>query len=126
MFEDLAKEESEHMDRLQQEYRTLLEEHRWLRREPRRLSVNRDVASQMFSARQLSTVEVQDTMTHMEALGLAIELEKKSHQIFSDFAKKLDDQHGRKIFREFAREEQSHLEGLRNEYARLIHDSTDS
>ena len=119
MFEDLAEEESEHMDRLQQEYRTLLEEHRWLRREPARLPVSRKIADEIFPERELLSVDVGDTMTHMEALGLAIDIEKKSHRFFNNFAKELDDPRGRKIFREFAREERSHLEGLRNEYARL-------
>jgi Fur family ferric uptake transcriptional regulator len=119
MFENLAEEESEHLDRLQKEYRTLLEEHRWLRREPARLPVSRKIANEIFPERELLSVDVQDSMTHLEALGLAIDLERKSHQFFNNFAKELDDPRGRKIFRDFAREERSHLEGLRDEYSKL-------
>ena len=120
MFEELAEEESEHMDRLQEEYRTLLAEHRWLRREPARLPVSRKIADEIFPERELLSVDVQDSMTHLEALGLAMDLEKKSHQFFNKFAKQLEDPRGRKIFRDFAREERSHLEGLRIEYDKLV------
>ncbi len=119
MFEDLAHEESEHMDRLWGQYRALLEENRWLRREPARLPVSRKIADSIFPERELLSVDVRTGTTHVEALNLAIDLERKSQKFFNDFAKQLDDPKGRKIFRDFAREERSHLKSLREEYARL-------
>jgi rubrerythrin len=55
----------------------------------------------------------------LEALEIAIDLERKSHRFFSEFAKQLDDPRGRKIFRDFADEERVHLENLRNEHKKL-------
>ena len=108
------------MDRLRLEYKALIDEHRWLRREPARLPVSRKIADAIFPERELLSVDVRDAMTHVEALSLAIDLERKSHKFFTDFAKKLDDPRGKKIFRDFAREERSHLESLRKEYERLV------
>ncbi len=119
MFEDLATEESGHLDKLQHEYRILIAEDSWLRREPARLPVSRKIADQIFPERELLNVDVREETTHMEALEIAIDLERKSHRFFSNFAKQLDDPRGRKIFRDFADEERSHLESLRNEYKRL-------
>ena len=119
-FEALAAEEAGHMDRLRGEYKALLEEHRWLRREPARLPVSRKIADRIFPERELLSIDVRDAMTHVEALHLAMDIERKSHKFFNDFAQQLDDPRGRKIFREFAREERSHLESLRDEYERLV------
>ena len=119
MFQELAAEEYDHLGKLQQEYRILIEEHSWLRREPARLPVSRKIADRIFPERELLNVDVRDWTTDLEALEIAIELERKSHQFFSNFAKQLDDPRGRKIFREFANEERLHLQNLRNEHKKL-------
>jgi len=115
MFEGLAVEESEHMKRLQLEHRDLLREHPWLRREPSRLPLSRRIADDIFPERELLSVEVQEETTGQEALQIAIDLERKSHRFFNDFARRLEDPRSRKLFREFAREEQSHLKNLLSE-----------
>ena len=119
MFLQLAEEESEHLERLQGEYRTLMEENEWLRREPSRLPASRKIAGEIFPQRKLLQMEVSDETTHLEALGIAIDLERKSHHFFNNFARQLEDPRGRKVFRDFAREERSHLEGLLEEYESL-------
>ena len=119
MFRELAAEESEHLERLQSEYRSLLDKHGWLRQEPARLPVSRKIADRIFPERELLSIDVRDGTTHLEALGIAIDLERKSHRFFINFARTLDDPRGRKIFREFAQEERSHLESLREEYKKL-------
>ena len=122
MFKQLAEEESEHMTRLQAEYKTLIEENHWLRREPTRLPVSRKIAAQIFPQRALLSSEVHEDTTHLEALNIAIDLERRSHLFFNNFARQLEDPRARKVFRKFAREEQSHLEGLTEEYERLQED----
>ena len=122
MFRQLAEEEAEHLERLQGEYKTLIEENGWLRREPSRLPASRKIADAIFPQRKLLQVDVSDETTHLEALSLAIDLERKSHHFFNNFARQLEDPRGRKIFRDFAREERSHLEGLLEEYESLKSD----
>jgi rubrerythrin len=116
MFRRLAAEESEHLRQLQQEHKTLLEENDWLKREPARLPVSRKIAQEIFPQRELLKFQVNDDMTEAEALNLAVDLERRSHQFFEAFARQLEDPSGRKAFMEFARAEESHLEALLTEY----------
>jgi Fur family transcriptional regulator, ferric uptake regulator len=116
MFQRLAAEESEHLRRLQQEHRTLLEEHGWLKREPARLPISRKIAQEIFPQKELLKFQVSDETTEMEALNLAVDLERRSHKFFETLSKQLTDPNGRKAFKEFARDEESHLETLLAEY----------
>jgi rubrerythrin len=116
MFQRLAAEESDHLRRLQAEHRSLLEENQWLRREPTRLPVSRKIAQEIFPQKELLRLQVTDEMTELEALDLAMDLERRSHEFFEAFAKQLTDPNGRKAFLDFAKAEEAHLEELRAEY----------
>ena len=116
MFQRLAAEESDHLRRLQAEHRALLEENQWLRREPTRLPVSRKIAQEIFPQKELLKLQVTDEMTELQALDLAMDLERRSHQFFEAFAKQLTDPSGRKAFLDFAKAEEAHLEELRAEY----------
>ena len=120
MFQRLAAEESDHLRRLQQEYRSLIEDNEWLKREPARLPVSRKIAEEVFPQRALLKIDVTDKTTDVEALNIAMDLERRSQQFFRDFAKQLPEAGGRKIFMEFARDEASHLEALVSEYNALV------
>jgi rubrerythrin len=116
MFQRLAAEESDHLRRLQAEHRALLEENRWLRREPTRLQVSRKIAQEIFPQKELLRLQVTDEMTELQALDLAMDLERRSHEFFEAFANQLTDPSGRKAFLDFAKAEEAHLEELRAEY----------
>jgi rubrerythrin len=120
MFRRLAAEESEHLKRLQQEYRLLLASNEWLKREPVRLPVSRKIADDIFPQKALLKIEVNDRTTDIEALNIAMDLERRSHQYFTDFAKQLTDASGRRIFMDFAKDEESHLQALLAEYDILV------
>ena len=47
-------------------------------------------------------------------------LERRSHQFFTDFANQISDENGRKIFMNFAKDEESHLQALLAEYNSLM------
>ena len=117
MFQRLAAEESDHLRRLQAEHRSLLEEHQWLKREPPRLPVSRKIAHELFPHKELMRFQVKDETTELEALNIAMDLERRSHDFFESFAKQLTDPNGRRYFLQFAKEEEGHLEELRAEYA---------
>jgi Fur family ferric uptake transcriptional regulator len=119
MFQRLAAEESDHLRRLQQEYRSLLEQNEWLKREPARLPVSRKIAGEIFPQKELLKIELSDKTTDVEALHIAMDLERRSHQFFRNFAKQLPEAGGKKIFLEFAKDEASHLEALVSEYNAL-------
>jgi rubrerythrin len=120
MFQRLAAEESDHLRRLQQEYRSLIEKNEWLKREPARLPMSRKIAEEIFPQRELLKIEVSDKTTDVEALNIAMDLERRSHQFFTNFAKQLPEAGGKKIFLEFAKDEESHLEALVTEYNALV------
>lgn len=120
MFQRLAAEESDHLRLLQAEYKSLIENNGWLKREPARLPLSRKIAEDIFPQKELHKIEVSDKTTDLEALSIAIDLERKSHQFFSDFARQIGDPAGKKIFKEFAKDEESHLKTLRTEYNALV------
>jgi Fur family ferric uptake transcriptional regulator len=120
MFQRLAAEESDHLRRLQDEYRSLVEKNEWLKREPARLPLSRKIADEIFPQKELLKVEVKEETTDLDALNIAMNLERRSHQFFKDFAEQISDANGRKIFMEFAKDEESHLRALRAEYQTLV------
>lgn len=120
MFQRLAAEESDHLRRLQEEYRALLQNNEWLKREPARLPLSRKIADDIFPQKELQKIEVKDETTDLDALNIAMDLERRSHQFFKDFAKHIPDPSGRKIFMEFAKDEESHLQALVAEYNTIV------
>src|SRR5262245_25298835 len=125
MFQRLAAEESDHLRRLQVEHRTLLLDSPWLKNEPARLPISRKIADDIFPQKALLKIEVKDQTTDLEALNIAMDLERRSHQFFKNFAKQITDARGRRIFLEFAKDEDSHFQSLLSEYNTITgsHDS---
>jgi Fur family transcriptional regulator, ferric uptake regulator len=120
MFQRLAAEESDHLRRLQDEYRSLVQQNEWLKREPARLPLSRKIADEIFPQKELLKVEVKEETSDLDALNIAMDLERRSHQFFKDFAEQMSDANGRRIFMEFAKDEESHLRALRAEYQTLV------
>jgi len=119
MFQRLAAEESDHLRRLQAEHQSLLENNQWLKREPARLPLSRKIVEEIFPQKELLKIEVKDETSDVDALNIAMNLERRSHQFFTDFASQISDASGRKIFMEFAKDEESHLRALVTEYNSL-------
>jgi Fur family ferric uptake transcriptional regulator len=120
MFQRLAAEESDHLRRLQQEHQSLLKKNEWLKREPSRLPLSRKIVEEIFPQKELLKIEVKDETSDIDALNIAMNLERRSHQFFTDFAKQIADASGRKIFMDFAKDEESHLQALVTEYNSLV------
>jgi len=116
MFRRLAAEESDHLRRLQAVHEDLLAQHQWLKREPTRLPISRRIAQEIFPHKELIRLQVRDETTELEALNIAMDLERRSHDFFQTFAEQLHDASGRKAFLEFAKEEEGHLQELQAEY----------
>jgi Fur family ferric uptake transcriptional regulator len=120
MFQRLAAEESDHLRRLQAEHQSLIQQNEWLKREPARLPLSRKIVEEIFPQKELLKIEVKDETSDIDALNIAMNLERRSHQFFTDFAKQISDANGRKIFMEFAKDEESHLRALVSEYNSLV------
>jgi rubrerythrin len=80
------------------------------------LPVSRKIAQEIFPQKELLRLQVTDEMTELQALDLAMNLERRSHEFFEAFARQLTDPNGRKAFLDFAKAEEAHLEELRAEY----------
>ncbi len=120
MFQRLAAEESDHLRRLQAEHQSLIRKNQWLKREPARLPLSRKIVEEIFPQKELLKIEVKDETSDLDALNIAMNLERRSHQFFTDFAKQISDANGRKVFMEFAKDEESHLRALVAEYNSLV------
>ena len=120
MFQRLAAEESDHLRRLQQEHRNLLEKNEWLKHEPAHLPLSRKIVEEIFPQKELLKIEVKDETNEIDALHIAMNLERRSHQFFKDFADQISDGQGRKLFMEFAADEESHLKALVTEYNNIV------
>src|SRR5438132_1036768 len=116
MFQRLAAEESDHLRRLQEEHRSLLEKNEWLKHEPAHLPLSRKIVEEIFPQKELLKIEVKDETNEIDALHIAMNLERRSHQFFKDFADQISDGQGRRLFMEFAADEESHLKALVTEY----------
>lgn len=120
MFQRLAAEESDHLRRIQAEHQSLLAKNEWLKREPARLPLSRKIVEEIFPQKELLKIQVKDQTSDVDALNIAMNLERRSHQFFIDFAKHMTDTDGRKIFMDFAKDEESHLQALLTEYNSLL------
>src|SRR5436309_5263829 len=76
MFQRLAAEESDHLRRLQQEHRSLLEQNQWLKREPARLPLSRKIVEEIFPQTELLKIEVKDETSDIDTLKMVKNLER--------------------------------------------------
>lgn len=117
VFEKLATEEIDHLDRLEARYKTLLERDPELESRPTFLFF-KGAANGLFAegAEQLTKPGVDEA----EALRIGIRCERNSHRFFKRYGERFEDSEGKQIFLEFAEEEREHLELLMREYRALI------
>jgi Fur family transcriptional regulator, ferric uptake regulator len=108
VFEKLAEEEVDHLNRLEARYRALLERDPELESRPTFLFAE--------GTEQLSKPGVDEA----EALRIGIRCERGSHKFFKRYGERFEDSEGKQIFLEFADEEREHLELLIREYRALI------
>lgn len=117
VFEKLATEEIDHLERLEARYKELLARDPELESQPTFLFF-KGAANGLFAegAEQLTKPGVDEA----EALRIGIRCERNSHRFFKRYGEKFEDSEGKQIFLEFAEEEREHLELLIREYRALI------
>lgn len=117
VFEKLATEEIDHLERLEARYKELLARDPELESQPTFLFF-KGAANGLFAegAEQLTRPGVDEA----EALRIGIRCERNSHRFFKRYGEKFEDSEGKQIFLEFAEEEREHLELLIREYRALI------
>ena len=116
VFEDLAKEEKEHLSKLETRYGELLQRDPQLESRPTFLFF-KGAANGLFAegADRLSR-----GVNDQQALLIGIRCERGSHRFFKKYGERFEDSEGKQVFLEFADEERQHLELLIREYRALV------
>ncbi|HZT76745.1 MAG TPA: transcriptional repressor [Vicinamibacterales bacterium] len=115
VFQKLASEEVDHLQKLEQRYKELAKQDPDLDARPTFLFF-KGAASGLFGS---GVSELHDGIDDREALRIAIRCERGSHEFFKKYASRFEESEGKQIFAEFADEEREHLDLLIREYKAL-------
>jgi Fur family ferric uptake transcriptional regulator len=115
VFQDLAREEKEHLGQLEARYNELLRRDPLLESRPTFLFFKR-AASGLFAE---AAAQLKQGVDDRQALLIGIKCERGSHRFFKKYGEQFEDSEGRQIFLDFAKEERAHLDLLMREYRAL-------
>ena len=115
IFEKLAFEEVDHLERLERRYRELLAHNPELELQPTFLFF-KGAANGLFAA---GTEQLKKGVDDRQALLIGIRCERGSHQFFKKYGERFEESEGKRIFLEFADEEREHLDLLVRELKAL-------
>jgi Fur family ferric uptake transcriptional regulator len=121
VFEQLAHEERDHLDKLEARYQALIARDPQLESQPAFLFF-KGAANGLFAAgvEELTRPGVDDR----EALRIGIRCERGSHRFFKKYGERFEESEGKRIFLEFADEEREHFNLLVREFRALAARST--
>jgi len=112
VFEKLATEEIDHLNRLERRYQQLLDQHPGLEQQPAFLFF-KGAANGLFAA---GTEELKKGVDDRKALLIGIRCERGSHRFFKRYGERFEESEGKRVFLQFADEEREHLDLLIREY----------
>ena len=116
VFEDLAREEKEHLTKLEARYKELLQRDSKLESRPTFLFF-KGAAHGLFAE---GAERLLRGVNDQQALMIGIRCERGSHRFFKKYGERFEDSEGKQIFLEFADEERDHLDLLVREYRALL------
>ena len=116
VFEDLAREEKEHLGKLEARYKELLLRDPKLESRPTFLFF-KGAAHGLFAE---GAERLLRGVNDQQALMIGIRCERGSHRFFKKYGERFEDSEGKQIFLEFADEEREHLDLLVREYRALL------
>lgn len=115
IFQRLAEDEIEHLERLEERYAALLVETPGLEDQPTFLFF-KGAANGLFAD---ATDELTDGLDEGKALQIGIRCERGSHAFFKKYGERFEESEGKRIFLQFAEEEREHLDMLQRQYRKL-------
>jgi rubrerythrin len=119
MFQSLAHDELQHIARLQGEYDSLLNRGEWLTVQQAAACALPDTKALFPKDRAKIDELIKGASSDLDALQLAIEMEKDSYRAYKSEAEKASNQDAKAVFEGLAQEEHNHLETLENTYTYL-------
>lgn len=120
IFLSIADEEQEHLSELEKEYKELLAHFPGLQDTPPFLVLDRSKLPEIFPVGDNVRKFVDHETGDLQALTIAMRLEKRSHEFFKKYAEEFTESKGKNIFLTFAEEEKEHFERLQQQYDRLV------
>lgn len=112
-FNRMLQDEKKHLRNLQQEWDRLIKGNRRILDAPVFLHFDFDALRKIFPSREEIGRRLRNDMSELEALELAMSMEKDAWDFFRNYADKFTDTRGRDIFLQFAEEERDHYETIR-------------
>jgi len=116
VLEDLAREEQDHLGKLEARYAELLQRDPKLESRPTFLFF-KGAANGLFAE---GTERLLRGVDDQQALLIGIRCERGSHRFFKKYGDRFEDSEGKQVFLEFANEEREHLDLLVREYKALL------
>jgi Fur family ferric uptake transcriptional regulator len=116
IFQRLAEDEIEHLERLEERYAELLRQTPGLEDQPTFLFF-KGAANGLFAE---GTEELTDGLDEGKALLIGIRCERGSHAFFKKYGERFEESEGKRIFLQFADEEREHLDMLLRQYRKLV------
>lgn len=116
IFQRLADDEIEHLERLEERYAQLVNETPGLEDHPTFLFF-KGAANGLFAT---GTEELTDGLDEAKAILIGIRCERGSHNFFKKYGERFEESEGKRIFLQFADEEREHLDMLLKQYRLLV------
>ncbi|MBI2876668.1 MAG: ferritin family protein [Candidatus Tectomicrobia bacterium] len=116
VFQRLAQSEARHYQILKAEHEALSQTGHWLSYQEAYPAQKAELPSQAILDSQEALQQIEEGTGDLEALKIAIELEKKAGNYFQEAAQRAQDPVAKEVFQRLAAEEETHLKLFEAEY----------
>ena len=118
-FLEMLEDERKHLRELEQQWEKLVQADSKVLDAPEFLHFDYEALKRIFPSREETRRKLSENLTEVEALKLAMGMEREAHYFFRDYAEKFEDTQGRDVFLKFAEEEKEHYNLIKEAFDRL-------
>ncbi len=118
MFGQLSRDETEHIEILMREYKSITRSGRWLT--PEEAAKREAPGHEPLAGLKAKEALVEDTTDDLAAVRIAMQNEVEAKEYYLDGAKRVESPHGKKLFLELADKEDFHFRLLQAEHDSLM------
>lgn len=118
-FLEMLEDEKKHFRELEREWKKLIRKAPKVLDAPEFLHFDYDALEKIFPSREETRRKLSEDLSEIEALKLAMGMERDAHLFFREYAEKFEDTRGRDVFLKFADEEEEHYELIKEALDRL-------
>lgn len=118
MFEQLSRDEIEHIEILMREYRSITESGRWLT--PEEMAKREPPTRELLASLKAKEGLIEESTDDLAAVRIAMQNEVEAKDYYLNSARRVESPHGKKLFLELADKEDFHFRLLQAEYDSLM------